>query len=135
MTFAELDSTLPNGLHDAYLVGMTVSFETGTATLKLEILVSQPGEETRYENAEIRLSGLVALVIDGPQEVSTESFPLPIDSFETSEKEFPGLSRFPQAVRTLFYSLYVNDPWNSFIHIAATSAEIEWESKSFKASG
>ncbi len=126
MTLSELDATLPNGLHDAYLTGLSVCFEERTASLKMNLLVSGEGETARFAAAEIRLSGLLALVVDGPEQLWDFHGPLGVCSFETSEHQYPGLSRFPKDVQRLFHSLYVEDPWNSFIHIATTSAEVIW---------
>lgn len=130
MTLSELDDTLPNGLHDAYLSGLTVCFVSGTVELKVKLLVSASGEKARYQDAEINLTGLASLVIDGPEEAAKASGPLGFSSFETSEQHFPGLPRFPEGVRKLFHSLYVEHPWNSFIHIAAASAEVVWKTES-----
>lgn len=129
MTLSELDDTLPNGLHDAYLTGLSVFYDQGTASLKVKLLVSGSGEKARHKDAEIRLAGLVALVVEGPEQALRSSGPLGISSFETSEQHYPGLSRFSQEVKGLFHSLYVEDPWNSFIHIAAASADVIWDSQ------
>lgn len=127
MTLSQLEDTLPNGLHDAFLMGLILSFDQGTASLKVRLLVSGNGEKARYEDAEIRLGGLAAVVVEGPERVSSIPAPLGICSFETSEKHYPAFSQVPEEIRRLFHSLYVESPWNSFIHIAAASAEIVWD--------
>lgn len=130
MTLSELDDTLPNGLHDAYLTGFAVAFDQSAAWLRVKLLVSGPTERARHADAEIRLAGLAAFVVEGPENVPTSSAPLGISSFETSDEHYPGLIRYPPEVRGLFHSLYVDAPWNSFIHIAASSAEVVWRSRS-----
>jgi|GEM_PF-2778934 len=128
MTLSELDDSLPNGLHDAYLLGITVSFAERTASLFVSLLVSEVGESVRYERAEIRLTGLLAFVVEGPERRIDQGVPLGICSFDTTEEHYPALSRFGEEDQRLFHSLYVEPPWNGFMHVAAEEAEINWES-------
>lgn len=129
MTLSELDDTLPNGLHDAYLTGMSIRFDQSTATLFVKVLVSETEERVRHADAEIRLQGLLAIVVEGPESVSRAiAGRLGMSSFTTTAEHFRGLISFPPETHGLFHSLYIEEPWNSFIHIAATSAEIEWRS-------
>lgn len=128
MTLSELDNTLPNGLHDAYLLGLTVSFADRTASLFFKLLVGETDEAARYERAEIRLTGLVAFVVEGLACRFIQGAPLGICSFDTTENHYPGLLRFSEEDRRLFHSLYVEEPWNSFMHLAAEEAVVVWES-------
>lgn len=130
MNLPQLTKTLPNGLHDAYLIGFDVSFTDATAVLRVRILVNSIDEETRHEDAEIYLEGLQALVIEGPQMISQPlATPLDISSFDTTEEYYPAFATFPEAIKINFLSLYLDDPWNSFIHLAAVSARIAWSAK------
>lgn len=126
MTLSELDNSLPNGLHDAYLSDMTFHFESGTASLKVKLLVSAEGQKTRHEDAEIRLSGLAAVVVEAPERAIEKPHQLSFSSFDTSERRFVELSRYPEEIQSLFHSLYLESPWNGFVHIAAVSAEVIW---------
>ena len=128
MTLSELDDSLPNGIHDAYLERLSVSFAEGSVTLGLKLLVSSVGEKARYQDAEIKASGLLVLVIQGPDGAPTSiSEPLGICSFQTSEQYYPGFSNCAKEIQPMFHSFYVEEPWNSYIHIAAERAEISWQ--------
>ena len=140
MTLYELSRTLPNGIHDADLYGFSVSLLDGTAALDVSLLINDVDEETRYRDAKILLSGVIAFVVEGPAVYSdfisgayfkkTITEPvreaLGLDGFVTTVDKYPGLSTFTESVQKLFYSLYVLEPWNSNIHIAAESADIVW---------
>lgn len=132
MTFAELDDALPNGLHDAYLKNIAVCFKTRTAELELALIVDLEGTKPIYKDASIRLSGLWALVIDGPDVAMDLDEGVRIDSFVTNQEQFSNLSTYSPEVRRLFHSLYLFEPWNSFVHIAAESAAVRfvgWEDR------
>ena len=126
MTLSELDNSLPNGFHDAYLTGLSVYFRTGQAELDVQLLVNGIGEAIQYREAKLRLSGLTAFVWEPPDQISVFSRPIGISSFETIVENFPGLIRFPEEVRRLVHSFYVESPWNTFLHIAAASVELVW---------
>lgn len=114
MTLSQLDDALPNGLHDAYLLGLDVDFVAGTALLKVKLLVDTSRGAVLHKDAEIRLSGLAALVVEGPERILNPSTGLGISSFETSAQQYPALTQFPAEVRDMFHSLYVEPPWNGF---------------------
>jgi hypothetical protein len=127
-----LDDTLPNGLHDAELLGLSVSFERGTATLAVKIDISNDAKPL-YAAAEIRLSGLVAFVMEGPQELVNLQDSVGISSFETSEQHYPAFANFAPEIKKIFHSLYLEEPWNSYIHIGARSAALVWKDTSANA--
>ncbi|MFN7921620.1 MAG: hypothetical protein U0Q16_16080 [Bryobacteraceae bacterium] len=126
MTLSELEATLPNGLHDAYLSALSISFCEATAVLALSI--HEGGEEEPiYREAEIQLFDVAALTIEGPAASNSKRSPICIDSIQTSDERYPGFSSLPLAVQRQFLSLYLLPPWNSFIHIAAAHAKLVWK--------
>jgi len=127
MTFCEAEDTLPHGFHDAKLFAMHFDFRDGTGFVELGVMVQQMHEETRHERLRLVLRGLVAVSISHQDEVPADlTDSLDVSSFPTTEKELPGFSALPPEVQMLYGSLYVHEPWNNYIHIAAREASIEW---------
>ena len=127
MTLSELADTLPNGFHDSQLASVCVSFLEGTATLDLAIDVSSEEEDGYFEDAEIRLTGLLAIVLDPPFSLEKCQGFIWIDACDTNEERYPGFSLIPQDIQPKFLSIYLGDHCNTFMHLAADSAEIEWK--------
>lgn len=128
MTLSELEQTLPNGFHDAFLDDFTLVLSKGTAALSVSVDISGSNASSgEYKTVMIMLSGVVAFVFDVPWIGESLDCPLDICSFATSEKQYPGFSKIPPEIQKLFLSFFVGDPWNNFIHIAATEAEIVWK--------
>jgi hypothetical protein len=80
------------------------------------------------ETATLRLSGLSLCVIDPPSR-EAQYFPVGpglVEGNPTTEKMFSDLSLFRSRATadTFFYSFFLNS-WNSFIHVAATDANLE----------
>ena len=127
MTLSQLSDTLPNGLHDAELFGCNVSFIAGTVVLDIAIDVSTMEADGYFEDAEIRLTELLTIVLDAPCIGVPMGSSLLVLDCETDAGCYPAFSAVPQDIRHKFYSLYLGHPCNTFMHIAAESAEIEWK--------
>ena len=128
MNLSELEDTLPDGFHDADLKEVRYSLVDATASLTFDVVVND-----EYEEIEVLLSGVIAFVVDGPRRRIPTAESLPVQGFKTTyekfdaAKDFPVFLTFPKEIQEKCYSFYVNGSWNSFIHIAATSAEIVWK--------
>ena len=69
MTLEQLDSTLPQGLHDAQLRAIVRDVETATVTLSAKIVVGLSTEDERklqYGNAEIKFQDVQYFVSEYP---------------------------------------------------------------------
>ena len=137
MNIKELDDSLPNGFHDAMLESFSVNYGSGSAVLKLQILVGDPEssvepEREAYRAAEVHLSGICYFVIEAPDQklIGTTSKVLWIDGGSYDAGSAPPcpvpLAALPQDIST--YWFYVRE-WNSFIHVAVRDANIQWCSK------
>lgn len=134
MTFPELARTLPNGLHDADLLDIEVSFERGVAALAVRLDVGTNDEDNvQLREATVRLVGIRAIVIEGPNHQWEAADSLDISNVVTSAENYPAYASYSHEVQKLFLSLFVGQ-WNSYIHIAAESAEIEWTGQQLKLS-
>lgn len=134
MQLEQLVDSLPNGFHDANLESINVDYASRRATLQMQLLVGSPDGETReqretYKPAELHLSDVLYFVIDAPE--STYEYAgtkaLSIDAGRADEKSAPTppipLDQLPAGASA--YWFFVND-WNSFIHVAAMEAKLQW---------
>lgn len=129
MNLEELENTLPNGLHDAEVKRIAVDYELRTATLEVAVWVGDmndpPGRREAYKNGRVNISGLLFLVIEAPDpKYPFMDSELSIDGCDMSKNLSSELLKSLPS-NSFIRSLWVNE-WNAFIHIAATSAEIEW---------
>jgi len=133
-TLREIQESLPNGFHDALLDEVTVSLVSNSVTMALQVWVGDLNSKARdereaYKKAIVRLNGIVYFILDPPgenQEFSNFSAAR-IDGGEAIS-ESAILSPKPLCILpegAFAYWFYV-EPWNSFIHVAALSASIEW---------
>jgi len=130
----EIDDDLPNGFHDALLEAVTVSFASNSAELDLRLFVGDPAaatEEEReaYKRAKLRLSELVYFVVDppAPGHECRKGNALRIDAGDATNESAPTAPK-PQSVlpTDAFAYWFFVDQWNSFIHVAARSASLQW---------
>jgi hypothetical protein len=127
----EIESDLPNGFHDALLETVTVSFASKSVRLDMQLFVGNPEAETKeereaYKRAKLCLSDLVYFVIDPPtpgQEYSAAQG-LRIDGGDATGDSGPK-PRGALPTGAFAYWFFV-DQWNSFIHVAAWSATLQW---------
>lgn len=131
MTLEELEATLPNGLHDAYLERVVIDYAQGRACLDLRVSVGSPEDRNEspelYRPATIELFGLRFLAIDppgpgaqppGPRRVWIDAGP---GRPPTSDRTVP--SPLPEGV--FLHWIFIRD-WNSFFYVAATEAKLKW---------
>jgi hypothetical protein len=129
MTLEKLESTLPNGLHDAEVQRITVDYEDRKLTLDLQIWVGDmdapPEKREAYRKARIEISGLLFCVMEPPD---------PKYPYGTSDLRIDGCDMRKNLDAQLISSLPADsflrsiwvDEWNAFIHIAARNAELAW---------
>jgi hypothetical protein len=126
MTLEEIDLSLPNGFHDSSIVSVRLDYVQRTAEIDLKIHVSGPDDENKekYQPATLFISGLVYFVIEppGPPNIA-HAEPSRVDggSSELEQAAYPLPKPLPDGAFT--YWFFVSN-WNSFIHIAALSADL-----------
>ena len=131
MTLEEAVETLPNGLHDAELLNLKVNYEKRTAEFEFnawtgDVHAQNEDERERYERVSVRLLGLKYLVIEAPD---------PVYDFESGTPVVSGFSEWNGPASPLlqvsgqqgiiFYDKTFIRDWNSFLHVAAESAELK----------
>jgi|HubBroStandDraft_6_1064221.scaffolds.fasta_scaffold188665_2 hypothetical protein len=139
MTLEELESVVPNGFHDARLVRLTLDYLDRTATLHMQLFVGTPESEDpeEYKAPIVRLTGLCFFSIDLPdpnEQFVPDGSPVSVSGYSEDSTGLLKPNESIVAIDTLMkncplgassYRFYSYD-WNSFIHIACTDANLEW---------
>jgi len=129
MTFDELCRSLPNGLHDAELVGLHVDYSSRGATIDVNVDVGSsetPADqlEEAYRPARLVFSGLQFIVIDPPAVDEGYQGLSMIDAGIGQPWTVP--CKLPPLPADCFLCWLFVVERNSFIRIAAQSVAIEW---------
>ena len=131
MTLSELEHTLPNGLHDAELLCISVDYVRRRLTLALDVFVGAldgPIEKREaYRKGLVEITGLQFFVIEPPdpkypyghEKMSRIDL---CDMRKNLDEKL--LASLPS--ETFFASIWVNN-WNAFAHVAAVNADLIWE--------
>jgi len=131
-SLTEIEQELPNGFHDAGLERIDVCFLTGQVKLIFQLCLGDPDAETTedretYRRAALTLSGVIYFVVEPPED-GRDYFgpgPLRVDGGEAA-KGLKAPKPFKPLPEDVFaYWIFV-EHWNSFIHLAASSATLEW---------
>jgi hypothetical protein len=131
MTFEEFINELPNGLHDASLSGLTISYSAREVVAEISVNVTDNEPEQRERRLRLTLRGVAFLVMDPPDAryPFNEAQTLTIDAGpgqpSTSEITLP-----PIPANAALAWIYVYQ-WNSFIRFAAEEATYEWTSEPY----
>lgn len=132
MTFEELDQTYPNGFVDAEITNLTLDYQNRTATLHLNLRGNSPDSPDRdvYKAAVLTAREFYYFSIEPPDadhlfhprrsRIEINGYPEDPGQFLLFEHLKPKLPAGSFCCR-----FFVHD-WNSFIHIAAASAEFVW---------
>jgi len=135
MTLAEIENSLPNGFHDAYIHCITIDYVKREVKFSMDILVgdlssSDEGMREDYRAALLTLSDLFFCVIEPPrQQYDYQSAkPLWVDAGSRESTQIPISSELPDLISegAFTYWFYVNQ-WNAFIHVAARQAGLQWK--------
>ena len=133
MTLDELDSSLPNGFHDAKIRSVMIDYNACEARLKIDLWVGALDARTveereKYAPAELTLSGLLYWIAEAPEDLcSPGGLWIDAGSMERLQTKKPKLPEIP--ADGFAYYFYVND-WNAFIFLAAKNAQLVWLSGS-----
>ena len=134
MQLVEIENSLPNGFHDAFLVSVDVDYTSRRGLIKLRLCVGDPDAETEteretYREANLELIDVVYFVIEGPDPHSKYAATkgLWIDGGQAKPDADPAMPISDELLpRDVFaYWFFVRD-WNSFIHVAARDASLHW---------
>jgi len=145
MTSSELESSLPNGFHDAALKSLTVDYEHRRVLMTFSLKVGDPDGPREHRDdcrdAQVEIAGMIFWVVDPPdptRDFSTGGEIWIADSYETTS-----ILQFTQHLNDLLkampkgafaHSFFVSD-WNSYIHVAAMDCSVKWIGEQYSLSG
>ena len=130
MTFDELDRSLPNGFHDAYIKRIDVDYSTRTAALVVSFWVGttvDPPERDRLRDGRVDFEGLESIVIEPPKcEIPLKARSEPwVDSY-WDESTRPAAMQSLRVPEGCFVGgLWVHQ-WCSSIFVVARNARHTW---------
>ena len=124
----EVEYRTPNGLHDAYLLGLSVNYRERVLRVDLKWLIGTPGGKTHearegYKAGTLIVSGLRYCVVEAPAQGTGDEPDQIINDFETGLAEIERCNLPDVDEDTFRHSIYLA-LWESFIHFAGTSAEV-----------
>jgi hypothetical protein len=130
MTLEEVESALPNGLHDAEIRRIDVNYGQGALALDLEVWVGSmddpPERREAYKSGRLEMSGLIFLVFEPPD----AKYPYRVESKLTIDSSDPRKSLDPELLASVpgdgFCHSFFVFQWNSCMHFAAKHAEMIW---------
>lgn len=130
MTLEEIDSSLPEGLHDAQIRSYVRDFETATLTFFVKVVVGLSPENNRrlqYCDGEIRFQGVQYFMSENPDAESVFRDPGCVwFSFGRADAgAIPDVVDKMLPPELLRYSLFIQE-WNSSMNIAAHEVSFTW---------
>ena len=134
-SFEELARDLPNGFHDAEIRGISLDYLTQAAVFSMNLLVGVGTPDNKnlslYRAATIKISGLLLFFIESPHpkyNFVLDGDPLSVsgDSVRVGQNREMDLL-LPALPDNAWAYRFFLDEWNSFMYIAATSAEFSWD--------
>ncbi|HVT18590.1 MAG TPA: hypothetical protein VHQ90_20725 [Thermoanaerobaculia bacterium] len=128
MTLEELEKTLPNGLHDAFLRGLNIDLAKIAMSLELDVDFSSP-EDPGYKMraCRITLSGLAFCVITPPVPKSADLYVSEEYMVARPLREVAPLPpELPPVPEGAFGYVFATYPRNIGIFIAARDARLDW---------
>jgi len=125
-TLQEVADELPNGLHDAQIVSCALDFAARAVAFELAVWLGDEAEPERYRRAHLKVTGLVFCAFDppDPRYPFADAKPLVVDLCD-ADPAVPANAVLPE---NAFSARFWVANWNSFIHLAATHAELTWAS-------
>ena len=135
VTLDELGRTLPNGFHDSEIRSLRVDYSKREVALELAVWLGDMEEKDApkeaYRDAEVSIDGLQFLAIEPPDPgyPFKERNRLRVDlTGGATKSDIPAVGRL---ATDCFVARFFVDDWNSFIHVAARSASIEWKGEQY----
>ena len=133
MNIEDVESTLPNGLHDAVLKKFEVDYEAKTATFMFDVWVgdlNSKSEEIReaYRSGVLTLHDLKYIIVDPPSAeliFNVEPFSLGTGNHDT--QSIPSTKSLPPAPEGTFRQWFFLYNIESFIHVCAAEAVFNYD--------
>jgi len=134
MTLDDIENSLTNGFHDAFLQSVNIDYVNREATLILDVWIGDLDAENerlreRYRKGRLKLYQLVYFVVEAPDSNYSYNKPgaLWIDSGSLESLKKPPSTQLTKTIPegTFEHWVFVRN-WNSFIYMAAMDAQFDW---------
>ena len=131
MNLSDIESRLPNGLHDAKINAICRNLKTESVDVHLDVLVGLPDDEparqNEYRQGVLRFEGAKIVILEGPDVESPFAHAGGVN-FVLSEDEAGSIS--DELLKKLkgeyhTYTFFVQE-WLSNLKIAASRLEFTW---------
>lgn len=131
MTLEEVDSSLPNGLHDARIQSVSMDYERRVLAMRLSVWVgaleAPPPDRDRYSAGLLEFHGIAVFALEPPRPDSASRYPGALAfswQRESRDSVGPQVGAFVSSEH-LAYSLFIED-WLSSMVIVARGAGFQW---------
>jgi len=130
VTIDELDQSLLNGFHDAFIHTIRLDYAKRTACMEMSIWVDDPDESPEfrelYRDAVLEFEGMQCVLLDPPHPdyPFARAEPLWVD-LDVRPPD-PPIEAFAKLPKGAFVARFYVRNWNSWIDVAATSASLRW---------
>jgi hypothetical protein len=129
MDLLVLVKSLPNGLHDSELRGLAMDYAAGRMALDIDLWVGDLDDRSRreaYRSARLTLEDVAFLAIDPPSPpdlwLDPDSIRMDVSFTHPPKSE----TRVPEPPQGSFRAHFFLDSVNTFVHVIARSAALEW---------
>jgi len=131
MSIEQIESALPNGLHDAIMRRHVVDYEKRSLEFFVNVWVgdlSSDAEEIRerYESGVLRFEGLVYFVIEPSLELPAPVEPFSFSAGNPAVVELKRALVLPPSPAGTFRTYFFIYELNTFMHICASSVEFRY---------
>ena len=133
MNIEDVESTLPNGLHDAVLKKFEVDFEAKTATFFFNVWVGDLNSKSKeireaYRSGVLTLHDLKYIIIDPPSaEINFKVEPFSSSTGDHDTQNIPSTINLPAAPEGTFRQWFFLYKIETFIHVCAAEAVFSYD--------
>ena len=124
-TIDDSEAALPNGLHDARLLRLTVDYTTSHVAMALDVLINDL-RTPKYREGILDLTGVHCLVVDPPDASAALSSSRPSRIDTGSGQPNTSVIDLPSVPPGHFLQWFFVTDWNAFIRVMAKSADFRW---------
>jgi hypothetical protein len=135
MQLEHIENALPNGFHDSLLESVEIDYVSRKVLMKMQLCIGNPdasieAEREGYRAAELQFSDFLYFIIDPPHLDSkyTGQKALRLAAGPADEESAPAppipLQSLPNGASAYWFFV---SAWNSFIHVAAMSVDLQWK--------
>lgn len=124
-TIDDLESSLPNGFHDALLLRLAIDYSVGEVLMALDVVIND-AREPEYREGLLRMTGVHFAVVDAPGANATLNSSRPSRIDTGSGHPSTSVINLPSVPAGHFLQWFFVSDRNAFIRVAAKDATFTW---------